>query len=231
MTHAHAIRKKAEIIQTGLRDLCIYRRTRKTEDIRSIAGADASYSNTRVRAAVCVLGFPDLNLLDESVVTTRTAFPYISGLFAFREAPAVIKAFLQLSIRPDLLLCHGHGYAHPRFFGIASHIGVLLDVPTVGVAGNLMVGTVSEPAPKRGSTAPVYCNGEVIGMAVRTREGNRPVYVSAGHRTDLDQAVEIALKTTRSARFPEPLLAADRASRRYRARNREASGAARYNGW
>ncbi|MBP7145831.1 MAG: deoxyribonuclease V [Methanoculleus sp.] len=184
-------------------------RVRLTGDIGEIslvAGVDASYvkGSNVIHAVVVALGYPDLAVVERVAARTETSFPYIPGLLTFREGPAVLKAFRKLRSEPDVIFFDGQGIAHPRGLGIASHIGVLLDRPTVGVAKSLLVGSVEEPGVTRGSTAPIIRDGETIGMAVRTKERTKPVYVSVGNRIDLFQAVDLVLATARRYRLPEP---------------------------
>jgi deoxyribonuclease V len=199
--------------QHRLRDRVLQERVISTADIRAIAGADASYTDRQVIGVVVVLSI--LSKEEHCCAESRVpnVFPYIPGLFAFREGGAILSALQKLSCCYDLLMLHGHGYAHPRHCGIASHLGVLLDRPSIGIADRLLVGTAEIPGPERGALSPVREGGEVIGMAVRTREGSRPVFVSVGHRTDLEQAVEVVLATTGVHRMPEPIRIADRRAR------------------
>jgi deoxyribonuclease V len=175
-------------------------------EVSLVAGADASYTkgSDEIHAVVVVLRYPDLAVVERASASAVTAFPYIPGLLTFREGPALIEAFRRLRSEPDVVVFDGQGIAHPRGLGIASHMGVLLDRPTVGVAKNLLVGTAAEPAAGRGSTAPILRDGETIGMAVRTKERVKPVYVSVGHRIALSTAVDLVLATARGYRLPEP---------------------------
>lgn len=184
----------------------------------SIAGADASYSpdGTMVHAAVAVLGLPDLELRERSHVTREVPFPYLRGYFAFREGPALLAAVEGLTTPPDILLVDGHGRAHPRRAGIATHVGLLLGIPTVGVAKRILAGDTAEIGPARGAARPIWDRGEIIGMAVRTRGGSRPVYVSPGYSTDLETALAAVLSTTAGSRIPAPLREAHRLSREIR---------------
>ncbi len=203
-------------IQEMLRHHCIVERTIDICEIRRVAGADAAYDGESVYAAIVVLTFPGLEVVEKTCTVCRVPFPYIPGLFSFREGPAILEAFGTLTTDPDLIFIHGHGYAHPRRFGIASHIGVVLDVPSIGVAQHLLTGTATSPATGRGSSEPVCDRSEVIGRAVRTVEGSKPVFVSVGHKVDLDQAVAMVLKTTVTHRTTEPLWQADLLSRQCR---------------
>lgn len=157
------------------------------------------------RAAVVVLTFPDLKRVDQAVARRRLEFPYIPGLLSFRELPAVLDALALLHIVPDLILCNGHGIAHPRRFGIACHLGVLVDRPTIGVAKTHLVGRHIEPGREKGSWAPLQDGDEVIGATLRTRTGVKPVYVSIGHRLTLETAIRLVLACTTHYRLPETL--------------------------
>jgi deoxyribonuclease V len=183
--------------------------------VRCIAGADASYSpdGRTVHAAAAVLDLKDLKVLERSWASLEVVFPYSPGFFAFREGPAVISAVRALARKPDLILLNGHGRAHPRRAGIACHVGLLLEIPTVGVAKGILFGDAAEPGPARGSTCPLLDRGEPVGMAVRTKEGSRPIYVSPGYATDLETAVKLVLATTGPSRIPAPLVEAHRLSR------------------
>ena len=206
----------AKKIQETLRHHCILERTIDICEIRHVAGADAAYHEDTLYAAVVVMTFPGLKVVEKSWVERDVPFPYIPGLLAFREGPAIVDAFGCLTTEPDLLFINGHGYAHPKRFGIASHVGVVLDVPSVGVAQRLLTGNATSPGTARGSTGPVIDNSEVIGMAVRTIQGAKPVFVSAGHKVDLAQAVDMAQKTSITHRITEPVWQADRVSRQCR---------------
>ena len=203
----------ARLIQESLRKHCITTRTAVTRSLRFIAGADAAYSDDTAYAAAVVMSFPGGQFVEAACSVRPAEFPYVPGLLSFREGPPVIDAVRTLSRKPDLLVVNGHGYAHPRRAGLACHLGVVLDIPVVGVARNLLAGTSALPGPGRGACEPVLDEDEVIGMAVRTRTGVKPVYVSAGHKVDLTQAVEIVMKTVTTHRFPEPLHLADLISR------------------
>ncbi|MBI3912542.1 MAG: endonuclease V [Armatimonadetes bacterium] len=162
------------------------------------------------RAAAVAWRVADGALVEAHAVRTRVTVPYIPGLLAFRELPLLEQALALLAAEPDVLLVDGHGTAHPRRFGIASHLGVLLDRPTIGVAKSRLTGKQTEPGPAFGDRTPLLAeNGEVIGMVVRTRPGARPVYVSVGQRITLPTAVEVVLRCCRGYRLPEPVRIAD----------------------
>lgn len=173
--------------------------------IRRVAGVDIGFEDggRTTRAAVAVLGFPELTPVEHAVVRRPTRFPYVPGLLSFREIPAALEAFAVLSETPDLLVCDGHGFAHPRRFGLACHLGWILDVPCLGVAKSRLTGTFSAPADERGAWAPLLDHGEVIGAAVRTRTGARPVFVSVGHGVSLASAIRLALTCAPRYRLPE----------------------------
>jgi deoxyribonuclease V len=180
------------------------------QPLRQVAGVDVSYDRGSpwLYAAVVVLDAETLAPLERASVRRRASFPYVPGYLSFRELPPLLEAFSKLRSQPDLVLCDGHGRAHPRRFGFACHLGVALDLPTVGVAKSRLVGTHREPGPRRGATASLRHEGEVIGCVLRTRVGVRPVYVSVGHRVTLATARKLVLHLTPRYRQPEPLRAA-----------------------
>lgn len=151
-----------------------------------------------------LLDFPSLELRGHAVAEGEIRFPYVPGLLSFRECPLALAALRRLPRRPDLLLCDGQGLAHPRRFGIASHLGVLLDIPAIGAAKSRLIGTHEEPDGERGSRAPLFDGEEQIGAVLRTRSNVRPIYVSTGHRVSLTAAVAITLQCSPRFRIPEP---------------------------
>ena len=155
------------------------------------------------RAAVVVLSYPGLEVVDSSVVDLPVTFPYVPGLLAFRECPAVLSAFEKLSVEPDLIIVDGQGLAHPRRFGIACHLGVLLDKPTIGCAKSRLIGTFEATAQAAGSWVPLCEAGETIGAVLCTKEGTRPLFVSIGHEVDLEAAVRLVLSCCQGHRLPE----------------------------
>lgn len=180
--------------------------------IRLVAGVDIGFeeSGRITRAAVAVLALPGLAVVETALARRATAFPYVPGLLSFREIPAALDALGAIATTPDLLLCDGQGLAHPRRFGLASHLGWLLDVPCIGVAKSRLIGTHDEPGPSRGETAPLRDRDEVIGAVVRTRTHARPLFVSTGHRVGLASAVALTLACTGRYRLPETTRAAHR---------------------
>jgi deoxyribonuclease V len=173
--------------------------------VRMVAGVDVGFPGGRGRAAAAVVSFPDLQLVDSARAETKVSFPYIPGLLAFREGPVILAALEHLSVEPDLLIFDGQGLAHPRRMGIATHMGVLLDVPSIGCAKSRLVGIHQEPGPSRGAHVRLYHEAEVIGAVLRTRDGVNPVYVSIGHRVDLERAIDFVLHCCTRYRLPEPL--------------------------
>ena len=174
------------------------------EEPRIIAAIDMHVANERALGTAVALRYPELEPIEEHIEAQDVTFPYIPGLLSFREAPVCLAAIEGLETRPDLVLVDGQGRAHPRRFGIACHIGHELGIPTIGVAKSILVGRHEELGEERGSTAPLIDRGEVIGMAVRTRLGTKPVYVSVGDLIRLEDAVDWVLRSTRRYRLPEP---------------------------
>jgi deoxyribonuclease V len=172
----------------------------------TVAGIDVSYdaAENLMFAGVVVMSSDGKQVLETVTTTARPRFPYIPGLLSFRETPAVIRAWTKLKTLPDCLICDGHGLAHPRRFGIACHLGVLLALPSIGCAKSLLVGTYRMPRTRRGSVEPLVDRDEQIGAVVRTRDGVAPVFVSQGHRIGLTAAVETVLNAFGGYRLPEP---------------------------
>jgi deoxyribonuclease V len=172
---------------------------------RLVGGADLSFERhaDRAYAAIVVIDTRTMETIEEASAVVDLTFPYVPGLLSFRELPAIAAVWERLGTRPDVLVFDGQGVAHPRRFGIACHGGLLLDVPTVGCAKSILVGRHGPLARERGATAPLVDRGEVVGAAVRTRAGVSPVYVSPGHRMDLDTAVSVVLAVSTRYREPE----------------------------
>jgi len=171
-----------------------------------VAGADISYdkgSNT-LFAAVIIFNFPDLKKVEIQSAIGQTSFPYIPGLLSFREIPLLIECFLKVEQNPDLLLCDAHGIAHPRRFGLASHLGLLLNTPSIGCAKTRLIGAGKEPAIEKGSWTSLMFNGVEVGRMVRTRTGVKPMYISIGHLIDIDSAVRFTLACCTKYKMPEP---------------------------
>jgi deoxyribonuclease V len=177
--------------------------------IETVAGVDNTYVTqdgmTTAGAVVVVLTFPAMEVVETAFVWQPIAFPYVPGLLSFREAPAVLAACADLAVGPDVFLFDGQGYAHPRRLGLASHLGLFLERPTIGCAKSRLVGEYEEPERVFGAHTPLVDRGEVIGAAVRTRPRHKPLFVSPGHRISVETAVAIALACCRDGAFlPEP---------------------------
>lgn len=179
--------------------------------LRLAAGADLAFSPDKDEciAGVVVWDVQAGKIVEQQVARRKLRFPYVPGLLSFREAPAILAALRKIQCEPDVFLFDGQGYAHPRRFGLASHVGLLIDRPSLGCAKSLLIGRCNSLPQRRGSTTPLLHQGERIGMAVRTRESVRPIYVSTGHRLSLDAAVEITLRCCSRYRLPEPTRLAD----------------------
>ena len=182
------------------------------EPIKTVAGIDLGFDvkTDASRAVIVVLSFPELELIESAEAILPIQFPYVPGLLSFRETPVAIKALEKLQITPDLILCDGQGLAHPRRFGIACHIGLIANVPTIGVAKSILVGNFENLGETRGSLAPLIHKNEQVGVALRTKDKTQPVYVSVGHRISLETAVRYVLQCTPKYRLPETTRLADK---------------------
>ncbi len=180
-------------------------------EIRTVAGVDLALDKTEGLGFAAVVVFELKSLRQIEVVSAETVlrFPYIPGLLSFREGPILLEAFDKLKTRPDLLFFDGQGIAHPRRFGIASHMGLLLDRPSIGCGKSLLCGTYQEPGPSRGESVPLIDHGETIGAILRTRDHVKPVFVSPGHRISLESAVRFTLQCCDGYRLPKPTRLAD----------------------
>ena len=188
-------------------------RTAEAKRISTIAGADIAIciKEKKLVCGIILFSYPDLEEIERVWTVSDEVFPYVPGLLGFREAPCVIKTFGKLRERCDMIMVDGHGLAHPRGFGLGCHVGVLLDVPAMGVAKKCLYGTFSEPGLNKGEKTLIRGkDGEVVGAALRTRAGVKPVFVSVGNRVDLDTSVTIALECSRGLRIPEPTRLADK---------------------
>jgi len=181
-------------------------------EVRCITGVDCGFDDRGrvIRAAVVTMAWPGLEILEQAVARLPTRFPYVPGLLSFRELPAVLAAFSKLTQPTNLLMCDGQGIAHPRRLGVASHLGLLLDLPSIGVGKSRLIGVYDEPGPDKGDSVPLTDRGEIIGAVLRSRDRVRPLFVSPGHRVCIATATHWALATTTRFRLPEPIRAADR---------------------
>jgi deoxyribonuclease V len=191
--------------------------------VRFVAGVDVAYEvgGPALFAAAVVLDAGTLDVVDEAVVQEVARFPYVPGLFSFREAPPLLAALGRLTVRPQLVVCDGHGLAHPRRCGLASHLGVELELPTIGCAKKRLCGRHQEPGLRRGCHRRLVDRGEVVGEVLRTRDGVKPVYVSVGHRVSLETARRWILALTPRYRLPETTRAADGLANRARRQARQ----------
>jgi deoxyribonuclease V len=175
-------------------------------EVASVAGVDVSVKGGRARAAIVVLRFPDLEPIEGATAEADVAFPYVPGLLTFREGPVILGAWERLRSKPDLLLFDGQGIAHPRRMGLAAHVGLWLNRPSVGVAKSRLYGVHEPPGPDRGDASDLYDERDparIIGTVLRTRSGVKPVFVSPGHRIDAEHAVEFAFACCTRYRLPE----------------------------
>ncbi len=184
--------------------------------VRYVAGADVSTEKDAAYATVAVLGFPGLSVVEVQGFEAPLAFPYVPGLLAFREVPSVAGALAKVESPVDAVIFDAQGLAHPRRMGLASHMGLFIDVPAVGCAKSRLVGSYEEPAPEKGSATDLVHGGEVVGRVVRTRTNVSPVYVSVGNRIDLDSAVDLVLACSPKYRLPETTRQAHDAANRLR---------------
>lgn len=177
-----------------------------TRPIQYIAGADISYNKSSdvIYAGVVVLDYQSMEVVQRSTVIDKMQFPYIPGLLSFREIPSILKAWKALPWQPDVIMMDGHGIAHPRRVGVATHFGLLTGCPSLGCAKKHLIGKYEEPAPSKGSFSPVFDMGEQIGYVVRTKDKVKQVWISPGHGMNLEQSREIALQCSRGYRIPEP---------------------------
>ena len=204
--------EEAVAIQQRLRDEMARGEPVTLDQIHAVAGVDASYREVG-RAAIAVFSFPELALLEEVTATKEAPFPYIPGLLAFREGPVALAAYERLTIQPDVLIFDAHGYAHPRRMGLASHLGIYLDRPSIGCAKSRLTGKYEEPGPEPGAWSPLVARGEEIGRVVRSKARTKPIFVSVGYRITLALAVEVVLRCGRGYRLPEPTRIADKLSK------------------
>lgn len=208
--------EQARAVQDDLRRQVVLDEPGPPAGTGHVTGVDVAYDDERdlVVAAAVVLDAATLEVVAEATAVGRVSFPYVPGLLAFREIPAVLAALEALPAPPGLVVCDGYGLAHPRRFGLASHLGVLTQLPTIGVAKNPFTFTYEEPGARRGSASPLLAGAEEVGRALRTRDAVKPVFVSVGHRTTLDTACAHTLALTPEYRLPETTRRADSLCRR-----------------
>jgi deoxyribonuclease V len=200
----------AKILQENLRRQIIPED--RFEQINYVAGVDVGFEQnyTITKGAVAVLTFPHLELAEKAIARLPTSFPYIPGYLSFREIPAILEAMKQITITPELILCDGQGIAHPRRFGLACHLGLIVNLPSIGVAKSLLIGKHEELPLTKGSWQPLIDGGEIVGAVVRSRRGVKPLYVSIGHKISLKSAIKYVLACTTKYRLPETTRWADK---------------------
>ncbi|MET0003608.1 MAG: deoxyribonuclease V [Candidatus Thiodiazotropha sp.] len=181
-------------------------------ELQRIAGVDVGFEahGSITRAAIVVLSYPQLQPLEQSIARLPTSFPYIPGLLSFREVPAILQALSKLQQPPDIFLCDGQGMAHPRRFGLACHLGVYTDIPSVGVAKTRLIGSHAAVPVEKGGWVPLIDKDETIGAVLRTRNGVKPLYISIGHKISLERSIELVLACTTRYKLPETTRAAHR---------------------
>jgi deoxyribonuclease V len=196
--------REAVELQKSLRDRVRVEPLKKK--VETVAGADISFNkfDTTIYTGIVVLRLPSLEVVEEVGIVSETKFPYVPGLLSFRESPSVLEAWAKLKTEPDAVMFDGQGIAHPRRVGIASHVGLIINRPTLGCAKSVLVGRFQEPGEERGSWSPMIDKGETIGAALRTKTRVQPIYVSPGHLIDLAGAVELTLACDGGYRQPEP---------------------------
>ncbi len=200
-------------IQNNLKNHIVLEKT--FTEIRTIGGADVAYSKDRniLFAAIAVLSFPKMETLNITTAQGETSFPYVPGLLSFREAPILINALRKLKMKPDVMTYDGQGIAHPRGIGLASHMGLWLDLPSIGCAKTPLLNDFINPGPSRGSFEPIRKEGKEVGAVLRTKDKVKPLFVSPGHRIDLSTSIQLILESCQGFRSPEPLRKAHQASR------------------
>lgn len=205
--------EEAVRLQDNLRDSVILKKTFK--EVKTVAGADVAYSGNDnfLFGAIVVCSYPAMEPIDSATAGGAIDFPYLPGLLSFREGPILIKAFQKLNVKPDLMIFEGHGIAHPRRMGLASHLGLWLNLPSIGCAKTPLLNEFELPGPSKRSYRWVYRRGEKVGAVLRTRQGVNPVFVSPGHNIDLLTSIQIIFATSPVYRIPEPLRMAHHLSR------------------
>jgi deoxyribonuclease V len=172
--------------------------------ISTVGGVDVGFQGDRSYAAAVVLSYPELRLLEQATASAEVTMAYIPGLLSFREIPALIHLLPKLTATPDVILVDGQGIAHPRGLGLASHLGLIFDVPTIGCAKSRLIGSYTLPAPQKGAHTPLYIDGEIRGAVLRSRENVKPLFISVGHKICLETALSIVLACCLHYRLPEP---------------------------
>ncbi|MFC1549026.1 endonuclease V [Candidatus Omnitrophota bacterium] len=204
--------KEAISIQGDIRKRIVLKPIR-IKDIKLVAGVDVSVKNDRSKAAIVVLSYPELKIIDTVTFTAKTVFPYVPGLLSFREGPVILECAKRLKIAPDVFIFDGQGLAHPRKAGLASHLGVILGRPTIGSAKSHLYGSYDSPGSKKGDFSIIRDDdGNKIGAVLRTRDNTKPVYVSPGHLVDIPSAIKVVISCSPKYKIPEPIRSAHKAA-------------------
>lgn len=201
---------EAKQIQTRLRKQLVFED--RLDQVHTIAGADVGFNREHsvARAALVALRFPDLQIVEKTTAELPTPYPYIPGLLSFREVPVLLKAMDKMETLPDVILCDSQGYAHPRRFGLACHLGILTDIPTLGVAKSKLIGEHKSLPPEKGASVPLIGQGERVGLVLRSRTDVSPLFVSVGHKVTLETAKSLVMQALTRYRLPETTRQADR---------------------
>lgn len=212
--------KQATNLQSELASRLMLQNCLNLKSLSIVAAADAAYSkqDKKIHAAVLVFSYPSLSLIEEAQGSARVIRSYLPGLLAFREGPLLLELFSQIKNTPQVVFFDGQGIAHPRGFGLASHLGMLLGVSSIGCAKTALVGSCSSPANRFGATAPILYKNKKVGVALKTRKKVKPIFISVGNKIDLKRAVSLTLKCCRGFRMPEPLRQAHITANRIRQR-------------
>jgi deoxyribonuclease V len=192
-------------IQEELRNRIVLKKT--FAEVMTIGGGDVAYSKSKdlLFGTIVVLSFPEMEMVDMATASGKIPFPYIPGLFSFREGPILIKTFQKLRVKPDVMIYDGQGIAHPRGVGLASHLGIWFDLPSIGCAKTPLLHEYILPRPSRGSFESIRRDGKAVGTVLRTKDKVKPLFVSPGHRIDLMTSIQLVLESCKGYRFPEPL--------------------------
>lgn len=195
--------EKAIEIQIELRKKIIIEKLKKTPKL--IAGVDVAFKDDKAIGSIVVLDFPELNIVEKITETAKTSFPYIPELLSFREGPIIEKCLEKIKSNPDVFVFDGQGITHPRRMGIAAHIGIILDKPTIGCAKSHLFGKYQNPQNIKGDFSYIYDSEDnIIGAVLRTKENTKPIFISPGHKTDIESSVHLLIKCTRGFKIPEP---------------------------
>ena len=200
-------------IQEALKDQIILKKP--FSKVRTIGGGDVAYSKNenRLFGAIVVLSFPDMEILDMATADGKIPFPYIPNLLSFREGPILIQIFEKLRVKPDIMVYDGQGIAHPRRFGLASHLGLWFDLPSIGCAKTPLLEGFISPGASKGSFELIRKEGKEVGVVLRTKDNVKPLFISPGHRIDITTSIQLILESCQGFRFPEPLRKAHHATR------------------